>query len=167
MDDFSSARPNTEEGASQGAQSCKTHVSSRFAFRITASWGAQSHKYGRFESFRVSEHRFIGCPIPQCGRFESFCASWGAQSRNLGCANNKYIVCHAMVVCCCVSRGNARNRMHFAPPPQKKLPSGKTHLPLSVQSPALPPRGTPPLQSGGQNQTWPTSGQGGYITPAA
>ena len=31
----------------------------------------------------------------------------------------------------------------------------------------MPPRGSPPLQSGGQNQKWPTSGQGGYITPAA
>ena len=31
----------------------------------------------------------------------------------------------------------------------------------------LPPRGSPRLQSGGQNQRWPTSGQGGYITPAA
>ena len=31
----------------------------------------------------------------------------------------------------------------------------------------LPPRGSPPLQSGGQNHRWPTSGQGGYITPAA
>ena len=31
----------------------------------------------------------------------------------------------------------------------------------------LPPRGSPPLQSGGQNQKWPTSEQGGYITPAA
>ena len=31
----------------------------------------------------------------------------------------------------------------------------------------LPPRGSPPLQSGGQNQKWPTSGQGGYINPAA
>ena len=31
----------------------------------------------------------------------------------------------------------------------------------------LPPRGSPPLHSGGQNQKWPTSGQGGYITPAA
>ena len=31
----------------------------------------------------------------------------------------------------------------------------------------LPPRGSPPLQSGGQNQKWPTSGQGGYVTPAA
>ena len=30
-----------------------------------------------------------------------------------------------------------------------------------------PPGGSPPLQSGGQNQKWPTSGQGGYITPAA
>ena len=27
--------------------------------------------------------------------------------------------------------------------------------------------GSPPLQSGGQNQKWPTSGQSGYITPAA
>ena len=26
--------------------------------------------------------------------------------------------------------------------------------------------GSPPLQSGGHNQKWPTSGQGGYITPA-
>ena len=31
----------------------------------------------------------------------------------------------------------------------------------------MPPRGSPPLQSGGQNQKWPTSEQGGYITPAA
>ena len=83
MDDFSSARPNTEEGASQGARFCKAYVSSCFAFRITASWGAQSHN---------------------CGRFESFSVSRGAQSQNFGCANNKYIVCHTMVVCCCVSR---------------------------------------------------------------
>ena len=31
----------------------------------------------------------------------------------------------------------------------------------------MPPRGSPPLQSGGQNQKWPTCGQGGYLTPAA
>ena len=31
----------------------------------------------------------------------------------------------------------------------------------------MPLGGTPPLQSRGQNQKWPTSGQGGYITPAA
>ena len=31
----------------------------------------------------------------------------------------------------------------------------------------MPPGGSPPLQSGGQNQKWPTSGLGGYITPAA
>ena len=30
----------------------------------------------------------------------------------------------------------------------------------------LPSRGSPPLQSGGQNQKWPTSGQSGYLTPA-
>ena len=30
----------------------------------------------------------------------------------------------------------------------------------------LPYRGAPPLQSGGQNQKWPTSGQNGYLTPA-
>ena len=30
----------------------------------------------------------------------------------------------------------------------------------------LPYRGGPPLQSGGQNQKWPTSGQSGYLTPA-
>ena len=32
---------------------------------------------------------------------------------------------------------------------------------------SLPPRGSPPLLSGGENQWWPTSGPGGYITPAA
>ena len=30
----------------------------------------------------------------------------------------------------------------------------------------LPSRGSPPLQSGGGNQKWPTSGQSGYVTPA-
>ena len=36
-----------------------------------------------------------------------------------------------------------------------------------VATSPLPPRGSPPLQSGGQNQKWPTNGQGGYISPAA
>ena len=65
MDNFSSARHNTEEGASQSAQSCQTYVSSRLAFRVTASWGAQSHNTvvsNRF-AFRIT-------------------ASWGAQSHN-------------------------------------------------------------------------------------
>ena len=35
-----------------------------------------------------------------------------------------------------------------------------------VATSPLPPRGSPPLQSGGQNQKWPTCGQGGYVTPA-
>ena len=30
----------------------------------------------------------------------------------------------------------------------------------------LPSRGSPPLQSGGQNHKWPTCGQNGYVTPA-
>ena len=35
-----------------------------------------------------------------------------------------------------------------------------------VATSPLPHRGSPPLQSGGQNQKWPTSGQNGYLTPA-
>ena len=35
-----------------------------------------------------------------------------------------------------------------------------------VATPPLPSRGSPPLQSGGQNQKWPRSGQSGYVTPA-
>ena len=35
-----------------------------------------------------------------------------------------------------------------------------------VATSPLPSRGSPPLQSGGQNQKWPTYGQSGYITPA-
>ena len=30
----------------------------------------------------------------------------------------------------------------------------------------LPSRGSPPLQSGGENEKWPTDGQSGYVTPA-
>ena len=35
-----------------------------------------------------------------------------------------------------------------------------------VATSPLPYWGSPPLQSGGQNQKWPTSGQSGYLTPA-
>ena len=35
-----------------------------------------------------------------------------------------------------------------------------------VATSPLPSRGSPPLQSGGRNQKWPTSGQSGYVTPA-
>ena len=36
-----------------------------------------------------------------------------------------------------------------------------------VATSPLPPRGSPALLSGGQNQKWPINGQGSYITPAA
>ena len=36
-----------------------------------------------------------------------------------------------------------------------------------VATSPLPPRGSPPLQSGENNQTWPINGQGGYVIPAA
>ena len=45
-----------------------------------------------------------------------------------------------------------------------KIRSGP-HVGKLATSP-LPYRGSPPLQSGGQNQKWPTSGQIGYLTPA-
>ena len=35
-----------------------------------------------------------------------------------------------------------------------------------VATSPLPSRGSPRLQSGGQNQKWPTCGQSGYVTPA-
>ena len=35
-----------------------------------------------------------------------------------------------------------------------------------VATSPLPSRGSPPLQSGGKNQRWPTCGQSGYVTPA-
>ena len=46
-----------------------------------------------------------------------------------------------------------------------KLRSGP--LVGNVATSPLPPPGSPPLQSGGKNQKWPTCGQGGYVTPAA
>ena len=118
MDEFSSARPNTKEGASQGAQSCKAYVSSRFAFWITASWGAQSHNM----LLRVVSCCMV-CPIPE-----------------LRLCNNKYIICHATFVCYCVSRGTARKCLHLdacTSHRKDKLPRGQAHLPLSLQSPCL------------------------------
>ena len=35
-----------------------------------------------------------------------------------------------------------------------------------VATSPLPSRGSPPLNSGGQNQMWPICGQSGYVTPA-
>ena len=46
-----------------------------------------------------------------------------------------------------------------------KIRSGP--LVCKVATSPLPPQGSPPLQSGGRNQKWPTCGQGGYVTPAA
>ena len=45
-----------------------------------------------------------------------------------------------------------------------KIRKGK--LMGKVATSPLPSRGSPPLQSGGQNQKWPTCGQSGYVTPA-
>ena len=53
--------------------------------------------------------------------------------------------------------------------PHRFRAGGKTRIgPLvgKVATSPLPPRGSPPLQSGGQNQKWSTSGQSGYVTPA-
>ena len=124
MGDFSSARANTEEGASQGAQSCKDYVSSRFASCITASWGAQSHS------------------TVMSNRFElRITASLGAQSHNAvvsrrfgfhGVPNpgtsvvprtstSSITLWLCVAVCLAAMRGTACTSH---PPPKKKLPSG-------------------------------------------
>ena len=43
---------------------------------------------------------------------------------------------------------------------------GKGPLVGKMATSPLPSRGSPQLQSGGQNQKWPTCGQSGYVTPA-
>ena len=48
--------------------------------------------------------------------------------------------------------------------PGGKIRSGPQVGKITIST--LPYRGSPPLQSGGQNQKWPTSGQSGYLTPA-
>ena len=53
--------------------------------------------------------------------------------------------------------------------PHRRRAGGKIRSGPQVSEMAtspLPYRGAPPLQSGGQNQKWPTSGQIGYLTPA-
>ena len=56
MDDFSSARPNTEAGCPILQGVCFV------TFRVSHHrfMGCLVPKYGSFESFRVSEHRFMG-----------------------------------------------------------------------------------------------------------
>ena len=80
MDEFSSARPNTEEGASHGAQSCKA------SFRHILCFGSLLHRVSNptMRLFQVVL-LFTGCPIPE-----------------LRLCNNKYIIYHNMVVCYCV-----------------------------------------------------------------
>ena len=48
---------------------------------------------------------------------------------------------------------------------ERRAKSEVAHLGKVAMSP-LPSRGSPPLQSGGQNQKWPTCGQSGYVIPA-
>ena len=125
MDDFSLARPKSEEGASQGAQSCKAYVSSPLAFCITALWGAQSRN--TVVSNRFAFRSTTSWGTQSHGHFAPFCVSRGAQSRTFGCANNTYIVCRAMVLRYCVSRGNARNQLTHAlrtPPKKNSLGDG-------------------------------------------
>ena len=58
----------------------------RFAtFRVSDHrfMGCSDPQYGHFESFRVLEHRLMGCPIPQCSRFESFCVFTGCPTPEL------------------------------------------------------------------------------------
>ena len=88
MDKFSLARPNTEESASQGAH--KAYVSSCFASRIAASWGAQSQT------------------VVVSGRFAvQMTTSWSAQCRNAVVTSgfvckSTCVICHTMVTCDCV-----------------------------------------------------------------
>ena len=99
MDDYPSARPNSEEGASQSAQACKAYVLSRFPPHITASWGAQSHH-------AVVLRRFVfhGVSSPGTSVVPTTCTS----SVTL------------WVVCYCVSRGNTQNWLtHALRAPQK------------------------------------------------
>ena len=62
-----------------------------------------------------------------------------------------------------------RNPCRFGEPHRFKEGGRIRSAPLvgKVATQPLPSRGSPPLQRGGQNQKWPTCGQGGYVTPAA
>ena len=58
----------------------------------------------------------------------------------------------------CRLRGGLRFR------PGGRIRSGPQVGKVAIEP--LPPGWSPPLHGGGQNERWPTSGQGGYITPA-
>ena len=69
----------------------------------------------------------------------------------------------------------AHKRENWLPPPCRIGDPGRFRAGGKIRSrpqegklatSPLPYRGSPPLQSGGQNQKWPTNGQNGYLTPA-
>ena len=123
MDDFSSARPNTKEGASR----CPIVQCVRFVtFRVLHHrfMGRLVPQYGCLELLRVSEHRFMGCPIPQCGCLSRFVFH---RVPNPGTSVMPTTsTSSAMVVCYCVSSGNARNCLtHALRTPKKNSPGDR------------------------------------------
>ena len=178
MDDFSSARPNTEEGASQGAQYA------RRTFRHVSRFASPLHGVPNptMRSFRVVSC-FTGCPIPElrlCQQQVHRFRAGGQNQKWPTCGQNGYLTPVVSGIPTASERGD-------------KIRSGP--LVGKVATSPLPSRGSPPLQSGGaksevahlwarwlphpcrlgdphrfraggQNQKGPTCGQNGYVAPA-
>ena len=95
------------------------------SFRIVSCFRPPLHGVpnATMRSFRVVSC-FTGCPIPELGL----------------CQQQVHRLSRYACVLLCVSRQCAEPHALRTPPPKQKLPSGKTHLPLSLQSPF--PQGT-------------------------
>ena len=141
---LSSARPNTEEGASQGAQCCKAYVSSHFTFQITASWGAKSQN-------AVVSSRFVFHGVPNPG-------TWVVPTTS---RNAKLWLC---VIVCLAAICGTTCRMHFAPgkKPPRNRPIYHFHFNFHfLKAPLAQKVATSPLPSQG-----PRRGRKCHVTPA-
>ena len=92
MENFSSVRPNTGEHAPQGVQSCKAYILSPFAFRSTASWGAQYHNAVISGGFVCIRCTMVTCDCVSCGtpRAAFSCALGGQKNTCMDLGVPKY-----------------------------------------------------------------------------
>ena len=84
------------------------------------------------------------------------CRAGGGNRKWPTCGQTGYVTPAALGIPTAAQRGGTSEVAQIRSGPQM----GK------VATSPLPSRGSPPLQSGGGNQKWPTCGQSGYVTPA-
>ena len=110
-----------------------------------AKWGAKSEVAHLWAKWLHHPYR-LGDP--------HHCKAGGPNQKWPTCGQSGYVTPAVSGIPTTAERGGGGGRFRSGPQVGK------------VATPPLPSRGSPPLQSGGGNQKWPTCGLSGYVTPA-